>query len=123
MTITAVTFDCADPLTLAAFYAEATGLAVVESSSNDFAGVRGNNGLFIGFQRVEDYRPPSWPGQREPQQAHLDFEVEDLDIVEAVLLRRGARKPAEQPGKDRWRVLTDPAGHPFCLTLRASGYT
>ncbi len=28
----------------------------------------------------------------------------------------GATKPEYQPGADRWRVLTDPAGHPFCLT-------
>ncbi len=23
---------------------------------------------------------------------------------------------AHKPGGDRWRVLVDPAGHPFCLT-------
>lgn len=25
-------------------------------------------------------------------------------------------KPATQPAPDRWRVLIDPAGHPFCIT-------
>jgi hypothetical protein len=24
-------------------------------------------------------------------------------------------RPDHQPGGDRWRVLLDPAGHPFCL--------
>ncbi|USY17364.1 hypothetical protein NE857_18635 [Nocardiopsis exhalans] len=33
-----------------------------------------------------------------------------------MLLGLGAHKPEEQPGGDRWRVLVDPAGHPFCLT-------
>ncbi|WUD27006.1 hypothetical protein OG205_08425 [Lentzea sp. NBC_00516] len=39
----------------------------------------------MSFQRVDDYSPPSWPGQEHPQQMHLDVTV------------------------------TDPAGHPFCL--------
>ena len=30
-------------------------------------------------------------------------------------LALGAGQPAFQPGGDRWTVLTDPAGHPFCL--------
>jgi hypothetical protein len=30
------------------------------------------------------------------------------------MLELGAAKPEFQPGGDRWRVFTDPAGHPFC---------
>jgi len=116
MTLAAVTLDCADPLALAAFYGRATALEPVEGSDNDFAGLQCTSGLFLGFQRVQDYRAPDWPSQHEPQQAHLDFEVDDLDLVEAALLQLGATKPEEQPNGDRWRVLTDPAGHPFCLT-------
>jgi hypothetical protein len=56
-----------------------------------------------------------WPGAEHPQQAHLDFEVDDLDAGEAEVLRLGARKPETQPGGDSWRVYLDPAGHPFCL--------
>lgn len=51
-----------------------------------------------------------------PQQLHLDFAVDDLDEAEARLLKLGAAKPDFQPGGGQWRVLTDPAGHPFCLT-------
>ncbi|MFG2438870.1 VOC family protein [Streptomyces sp. NPDC048508] len=29
---------------------------------------------------------------------------------------RGATKATDQPDPDRWRVLQDPAGHPFCVT-------
>jgi hypothetical protein len=116
MTLCAVTLDCAAPVALAAFYERATGLAPVDGSGEDFAGLRGTDGLFLGFQRVSGYRVPEWPGQDDPQQAHLDFEVDNLDVAEAALLRNGACKPREQPNSAAWRVLTDPAGHPFCIT-------
>ncbi len=116
MTLCAVPLDCADPLALAAFYAKTTGCSDVDGSNNDFAGLRGPDGLFLGFQRVADYHGSQWPGQQDPQQAHLDFEVDDLDLAEAALLQMGACKPAEQLCSDTLRVLTDPAGHPFCLT-------
>lgn len=116
MTLCAVTLDCADPVALAGFYEQATGLAPVDGSGAGFAGLRGPGGFFLGFQRVKGYRAPNWPGQEEPQQSHLDFEVDDLDVAEVALLRLGAGKPKEQPDSKRWRVLTDPAGHPFCLT-------
>lgn len=116
MTLCAVTLDCADPLALAAFYGRATGLPPADGSGEDFAGLRAPDGFFFGFQRVQDYRRPEWPGQRAPQQSHLDFEVDDLDAAEAALLRMGAQKPTTPAHGGSWRVLTDPAGHPFCIT-------
>ncbi|MER6977105.1 VOC family protein [Streptomyces carpinensis] len=118
MKLTAITLDCPHPEVLVAFYAQATGLEVHPESNGDFAGLNGDDGLFIGFQRVDDYQAPCWPDQTVPQQFHLDFEVDDLDEGEALLLALGAARPDHQPGGDRWRVLTDPAGHPFCLTRR-----
>ena len=120
MKLTAITLDCADARALAAFYQQIIGLELVPESDHDFAGLAGDDGLFIGFQRVEDYRAPRWPGQVVPQQSHLDFGVDDLDEAEALVLERGAAKPAFQPGGERWRVFTDPAGHPFCLAIRRS---
>lgn len=119
MTLMAITLDCRDLLALAAFYQQATGLEPHPKSNADFAGLDGEHGLFIGFQRVDDYRAPSWPGQVVPQQLHLCFKVDgDLDAAEARLLEQGAGKPDHQPHGDRARVLTDPAGHPFCISLR-----
>ncbi|WP_031170822.1 VOC family protein [Streptomyces durhamensis] len=118
MKLTAITLDCPDPEALVAFYAQATGLGIHPGSDRDFAGLDGDDGLFIGFQRVDGYQAPRWPDQTVPQQIHLDFEVDDLDQGEALLLALGAARPDCQPGGDRWRVLTDPAGHPFCLTRR-----
>ncbi|KOU39599.1 VOC family protein [Streptomyces sp. WM6378] len=115
MRLRAITLDCADPLALAAFYEQATGLEPHPKSDADFAGLNCEDELFIGFQRVHDYRAPSWPDQTVPQQFHFDFAVDDLDEAEARLLELGASKPDHQPNEDRWRVLTDPAGHPFCL--------
>ncbi|WP_406346010.1 VOC family protein [Streptomyces sp. NBC_00648] len=117
MKLTAITLDCPDPLALAAFYQEATGLEPHPKSDAEFAGLNSADGLFIGFQRVDDYQAPGWPDQTVPQQMHIDFEVDDLDEAEARLLELGAGKPEHQPGGERWRVFTDPAGHPFCLVI------
>lgn len=118
MKLSAITLDCPDPPALAAFYQQATGLAPHPGSNAEFAGLEGADGLVIGFQRVDGYRAPSWPGQAVPQQLHLCFEVADLDEAEARLLELGAGKPDHQPNESRWRVLTDPAGHPFCVVTR-----
>ncbi|KQX57862.1 MULTISPECIES: VOC family protein [unclassified Streptomyces] len=117
MKLKAVTLDCADPMALADFYRRATGLPTAEGSDGEFAGLRGADGLFLGFQRVDGYRPPSWPGQEVPQQLHLDFVVDDLDEAAARLVEWGATVPDGQPRPDLWRVVLDPAGHPFCLTI------
>ena len=44
------------------------------------------------------------------------FRADDLDATEELALELGATKPDHQPGDGRWRILLDPAGHPFCLT-------
>ncbi|RCV49052.1 VOC family protein [Marinitenerispora sediminis] len=112
----AVTFDCPDPAELARFYGEALGLPVVFSSDHFvFLGREGEPGL--GFNRLEDYRRPTWPDAAREKRAHLEFGVDDLDSAEARLAALGAVKPAHQPAPDRWRVLLDPAGHPFCVSL------
>jgi catechol 2,3-dioxygenase-like lactoylglutathione lyase family enzyme len=120
MTLVAITLDCPDPPALASFYQQVTGLEPHPRSDAEFAGLLGEHGLFIGFQRVDGYRAPSWPGQNVPQQLHLCFKTEDddLDEAEARLLALGAGKPDHQPHGDTARVLTDPAGHPFCISTR-----
>jgi hypothetical protein len=114
MKSSAITLDCADPLALAALYQQATGLEPPPKPNADFAGLNRGEGLFMGFQRVDGYQAPSWPDQTVPQQLHICFEVEE-DLDEAHLLRLKAGKAHDQPDEERWRVLTDPAGHPFCI--------
>ncbi|MDH6493922.1 VOC family protein [Streptomyces sp. SAI-149] len=119
MQLVAITLDCPDPLALVAFYQQATGLELHPKSDADFAGLNGEHGLLIGFQRVDDYRAPSWPDQIVPQQLHICFKVdEDLATAEARLLELGAGTPDHQPHGDKARVLIDPVGHPFCIVTR-----
>lgn len=115
MKLSAITLDCADPLALAAFYQQATGLELHPKSDADFAALEDGNGLSLAFQRIDGHRPPSWPDPAVPQQLHCCFRVADLDETERRLLTLGAGKPEHQPNAGRWRVLTDPAGHPFCI--------
>ncbi|HUR48108.1 MAG TPA: VOC family protein [Acidimicrobiales bacterium] len=110
-----VTIDCSNPAALAEFYGHLTGLEVIHSS-DDAAGLESDAGVSVWFQRVTEYKRPSWPSQDVPQQFHLDFGSEDLQEDERRALSLGATKASEQPGQDRWRVLLDPEGHPFCLT-------
>ncbi|MFF7641980.1 VOC family protein [Streptomyces canus] len=111
----AVTFDCPDPAEMARFYGEALGLPVAYSS-DDFIllGQEGSAGL--GFNRLTDYRRPTWPDPSQEKQAHIELGVDDLEAAQAHLLALGAVEPPAQPQPDRWRVLLDPAGHPFCIT-------
>jgi hypothetical protein len=67
------------------------------------------------LKTTEDYLPPTWPDRTRLQQEHLDFAVDDLDAAEEVAVAAGARKAAFQPAPQNWRVMIDPAGHPFCL--------
>jgi catechol 2,3-dioxygenase-like lactoylglutathione lyase family enzyme len=115
-TFVAVTIDCADPAALAGFYHEVTGWDVMYSSA-DYAYLGSEGTAAIGLQRVADYAPPSWPDPAK--QMHLDFRVADLVEARERLVALGATRPEFQPGGDKWIVLTDPAGHPFCITTAA----
>jgi len=53
----------------------------------------------------------------------LDFDVANLDEGEAEALAMGAVKADDQPKPQFWRVFLDPAGHPFCLVLKAESTT
>lgn len=110
-----ITLDCDDPAVLGEFYRKLAGFEVAYSSDG-YVGLSGGDGLNIGFQKVAGYTPPKWPRQEVPQQLHLDFAAgEDLDAAEAEAAALGATRAPEQPDPSRWRVMLDPAGHPFCL--------
>ncbi|MEU1088299.1 VOC family protein [Streptomyces sp. NPDC005576] len=111
----AVTFDCPDPAELAGFYGEALGLPVAYSS-DDFILLGHEDSARLGFNRMTDYRRPTWPDPSQEKQAHIELGVDDLESAHAHLLALGAVEPPSQPQPDRWRVLLDPAGHPFCIT-------
>lgn len=84
----AVSLDCADPAELAEFY-----------------------------RRLLGGEPPTWPQPVVPAQMHLHLSPGDeLDMPVTRALQLGATQAGLQPDADRWRVLIDPAGHPFCVS-------
>ena len=114
------TVDCKVPHELAEFYAALLKWEI-PFYDDDYACVAPsgiNQGVYPGitFQRNADYQPPVWPEEPEAQQqmAHLDFAVNNLEEAVEYAIHCGA-KCAEQQFSEGWRVMLDPAGHPFCL--------
>jgi predicted enzyme related to lactoylglutathione lyase len=110
-----VVLDAPDIAGLSAFYQGLAGW--VESyADDDWITLDTPDGWQLGLQRVPEHRPPHWPGQDRPQQAHLDLRVPDLDAgldravgLGGTLLRRN----------ETWHTVADPAGHPVDLCLKA----
>lgn len=109
----AISLDTSDMATLSTFYRELLDLEVL-FESDTFTALKGGP-VLLTVQRVDDHQPPVWPGGL-PKQMHLELSVTDLDEAEAKTLAIGATKADTQPNPDIWRVLIDPAGHPFCIT-------
>lgn len=112
-TLMGVMLDCPDAKTLSAFYADLLGKPVTyEADSMAMIGEDGAQPVL--FQQVTGYTAPRWPDPAHPQQAHLDVLVEDLDTAERAALALGATATGARG--QTYRVYTDPAGKPFCLT-------
>jgi predicted enzyme related to lactoylglutathione lyase len=111
----AFTIDCSDAGRLARFYAALMGGEVDEEYLEyGYAQVTAR-GATLNFQAVDGYSRPAWPGQEHPQQFHLDLRVSDLGRAVEHAVGLGADEAATQTGGDKWRVMIDPDGHPFCL--------
>ena len=123
--------DCADPINLGNFYSSITGLKVDITTENTDSNIvwvelKDNQGIpKLAFQKVANYKAPTWPEGPIPQQLHLDFAVKNLDETEIELLKIGAIKTEFQPGSPKsndysteFRVYLDPEGHPFCIIHR-----
>ena len=115
-TIAMTSIDCAEVGPVARFWSELLDLPV--EATDDFASyamLRGETGPALGFGRVEGWVAPGWPNEHGSKQFHLDVAVDDLDAAQTRAVGLGATLVDPQPG-ETWRVLLDPAGHPFCLT-------
>ncbi|WP_432824656.1 VOC family protein [Dactylosporangium sp. CA-092794] len=113
-TLEMVVLDAADITGLAAFYRALAGWADTEDTDETWITLSTPDGWRVAFQSAPDHRPPQWPGQERPQQAHLDLQVPDLEAalthaesLGGTLLRRN----------ETWHTVADPAGHPFDLCL------
>lgn len=109
-----ISLDCSDPAALAEFYRELLDGEILWQNP-DSAGVQVAGATLIA-QRVTPYVPPSWPGASV---VHLDLSAgSELAEPTAKAVALGAVEVDPQPDS-RWRVLLDPAGHPFCITTIA----
>src|SRR3954454_4620367 len=101
------------PLVVADFYVELLRMRVIRVGWLKVAErVASLPHLAFSGDGWSDRRRPRWPDPDFPAQVHLDFQVRDLDVVEARVLELGGAKLAEYTDH---RVYADPAGHPICV--------
>jgi catechol 2,3-dioxygenase-like lactoylglutathione lyase family enzyme len=119
--LAATSIDCPDPAELADFYCALLGMRrLVESPDGGVVAIT-DGAQTLAMMRVEDHVPPTWPLPPQRQQMHLDVSVADLDEAVRRAVALGARVADHQGRPAMWRVLIDPAGHPFCLTTVGAG--
>ena len=106
--IKSVTFDCHEPLRVAAFWAQALGSNVDEDSKPEKAWVEpaGWGGPSIWFQKVPE-------GKVAKNRQHFDLRaVGDIPTEMERLTALGARLVSSRNGQI---VMADPEGNEFCL--------
>ncbi|MFJ3699372.1 VOC family protein [Streptomyces sp. NPDC090052] len=119
-TYSLVALDCSEPESLARFYADVLG-GKIEQYAENWYDLYAPGGVRLAFQRAPGYRPPDWPQAGDnSQQAHLDFDVDDIEQAQEQVLALGATPLDldDADGERGFRVYADPAGHPFCLCRR-----
>jgi hypothetical protein len=106
--VKSVTFDCADPMLLAEFWAVALGSNVDEDSTPDRAWVEpaGWGGPSLWFQKVSE-------GKSAKNRQHFDLRaVGDVEAEVSRLVDVGA---SELVRHGDLVVMQDPEGNEFCL--------
>jgi catechol 2,3-dioxygenase-like lactoylglutathione lyase family enzyme len=120
MSVTSIVLDAPDANALAAFYRRLLGWEV-RSEEPGWVTLRApGGGAGLAFQEESQYIRPVWPAGPGDQQmmTHLDIEVGNLAAAGAHAVAAGATLAEFQP-QEHVRVYLDPAGHPFCLWVRA----
>jgi catechol 2,3-dioxygenase-like lactoylglutathione lyase family enzyme len=112
-----ITLDSSDATRDARFWSGVLGWEVAHAEEA-YAMLTGPEHA-LGFGTLPDHLAPGWPNEHGSKQFHFDLAVDDLEEGAARCVELGATLPDEQPG-ETWRVLLDPSGHPFCLTLAAN---
>jgi hypothetical protein len=116
-----VVMDCAEPWSLARFWAGLLGGTPVEWYPGWVTLEPPPHGQRLSFQQVSTV-PPGETAAR----VHFDIRVADVAEAHDRVVAAGAVFTAEhvspRPGPSgeevRWRVYADPAGHAFCLVPR-----
>lgn len=111
-TFAAVSIDCDDASTSAAFWADLLD-GEVTYDQDGMAAVQAGS-LTLYFAEIDGFQPAGWPS--DTKQFHLDLRAPDPAAMVDRVTGLGGSVPDFQPGGDRWTVFLDPAGHPFCIT-------
>jgi predicted enzyme related to lactoylglutathione lyase len=106
-----VTFDCADPRRLSAFWSEATGYVAL-TQRDDFAALaapdeRGVRGIL--FWQVPEPKTTK-------SRMHVDLASKEPEAEVERLVGLGATKVERREGNGTsWTVMRDPEGNEFCI--------
>jgi predicted enzyme related to lactoylglutathione lyase len=106
-----VTFDCADPRRLSAFWSEVTGYVLL-SQRDDFAALaapdeRGVRGIL--FWQVPEPKTAK-------SRLHVDLASKEPEAEIERLVRLGATMVEQRQGNGTsWTVMLDPEGNEFCV--------
>ena len=105
--------DCAEPASLARFWAEALDYTIDPSDdpSEIMVSPKTGAGVPLGFFKVPE-------GKTVKNRLHLDLRPEDQAAEVERLIGLGAKKVDIGQGSQTWVVLADPEGNEFCV-LRA----
>jgi Glyoxalase-like domain len=106
-------FDCADPIRVAGFWAEALGRTVSPGATEDLARIApadpAKTGPLLTFHRVPE-------GKTVKNRLHLDISTGDLAGTTEQLLSLGATKLWDvEKGERHWTTMADPEGNEFDL--------
>ena len=111
-----IVFDCDDPERLATFWSALLGIDIKGRVREDqvwFAALLPicPDGPIIGFQHVPEAKIAK-------NRSHLDLRVRDLDASARQVASLGGRELATHDERGRrWKVMADPEGNEFCITI------
>lgn len=120
--------DTEDVRELAEFYHQLLGLAYRAGDEPDSTQgdrdwlvlVDSSGGRALAFQQVASLERTTWPTPDVPMQLHLDMTVHNVEELHEQRRRAenlGAQVLVDRSADpdERLYVLSDPAGHPFCV--------
>jgi len=108
-----VTFDCADPERLAAFWAQVTGYARMDASTDELVALEAPD--HRGVRRILFYRVPE--PKTVKNRVHVDLAAKDAAAEIERLVALGATRVERREGGlgSSWTVMLDPEGNEFCI--------
>ncbi len=107
-----VTFDCADPRTLSAFWSAVTGYEPTEVR-DDFVRLRAPD--HRGVRHLLFFKVPE--PKTVKNRMHVDLATRDVEveIARARWARRDRGRPTRGQRTTSWVVMNDPEGNEFCI--------